>query len=81
MYIATDVSSTMSWIVNMLVSGVRSCYQWMASIEFAGTNLLIVLVTITILGAFVPVLLSIPNNAGVRTEKYITRQEKGKKHK
>lgn len=79
MYIATDISNTMQWIVNMFITGFTNVFNWLASFEFAGTNLLMVIITITILGAFIPVLLSIPNSGMKTAERYQTRMEKKKK--
>lgn len=60
-FLGVDISSTISWVVNMFIQGFTTMFNILSSFEFAGTNLLSVIVTITILTAFLPVLLTIPN--------------------
>lgn len=77
--ILTDITSSMTWIVNMFITGFTNVFNWLASFEFAGTNLLKVICTITILGAFLPVLLTIPQNVGAKAERVRAKKERQKK--
>lgn len=77
--ILTDITSSMTWIVNMFITGFTNVFNWLSSFEFAGTNMLKVICTITILGAFLPVLLTIPQNMGARAEKIISKEERAKR--
>lgn len=76
-YILVDMTSTMSWIVNMFITGFQDMFGILSSFEFAGTNLLSVLITITILGALIPVLLTLPNTkSAYRKGKESSRDDK-----
>lgn len=79
MKIMTDISGPMQWIVNMFITGFTNVFNWLASFEFAGTNMLKVICTITILGAFLPVLLTIPQNVGAKAERIRSKKERQKK--
>ena len=53
-----DVTDSVSFIINWLISEILYIWNTMQNIEFLGTNLLVFTVTITILGAMMPVLIT-----------------------
>lgn len=66
--ILSNIDSFMNTFLSMLWTGITTVWNTMQNIEFGGTNYLAVMVTITILGVAIPILLSLAQNS-VRVEK------------
>lgn len=59
-----DITDFMAWFVSQVVSIFTKMFNILDNITFAGTSLLKVMLTISILSALLPVLLTIVNNPG-----------------
>lgn len=55
-----DISNFMSWFIGQVVSIFTRLFAILQSIQFLGTNMLELIIAITILGALLPVILTIP---------------------
>lgn len=64
-----DISTFMTWFLNQVINIFTYTYNTLNSITFMGTSLLKVILTITILGAMLPVLLTVVQTQGVKAEK------------
>lgn len=71
-----DISSFMTWFLTQVVNIFSYTYTTLNNITFMGTSLLKVILTITILGAMLPVLLTITQTQGVKAEKRAYNQAK-----
>ena len=61
-----DISNFMTWFINQVVSMFTNLFGILEDIEFLGTNLLQVLVTILIIGTILPILLTLGySNGGI----------------
>lgn len=72
-----DITNFMTWFIDQVVSLFTSIFDLLASISFMGTNLLMVIVTITILVPLLNVVLTISKNNSVTS----SRREKVKDSK
>jgi hypothetical protein len=81
MLILYDISIFMIKFLNEVVRIFKFTFDTLQSIEFMGTNLLQVLLTIYILGAILPVFLTIINNQGVKAEKRAYKNAREEKRK
>lgn len=64
-----DITNFMTWFIQQVVKIFTFVYSTLAGITFMGTNLLQVILTITILGAILPVFLTIVNTQTINTER------------
>lgn len=74
-----DISNFMSWFVSQVVRIFTWCFNTLDSIQFGGTTLLRVLVTIVILVPLLSVFLTLGKNGGIpvaRSEKVRSKSEK-----
>lgn len=71
-----DITNFMTWFLNQVVNIFTYVFTTLNNITFMGTSLLKVILTITILGAMLPVLLTITQTQGVKAEKRAYRQAK-----
>lgn len=69
-----DITYFMSWFLQQVLRIFTFSYDTLNSITFMGTSLLKVILTITILGAMLPVLLTISQTQGVKAEKRAYRK-------
>lgn len=60
-----DITVFVTWFIDQVAKIFSWFFSMLASIEFCGTNLLVVLTTITILGALLPVILTLSQNVSV----------------
>lgn len=59
-----DISNFMTWFINQVVSIFTELFRILQNIQFLGTNLLQVIVTIIIISSILPILLTIGNSNG-----------------
>ena len=59
-----DITNFMQWFIQQVVSMFQQLFGILEDIEFMGTNLLQVIVTIIIIGAIIPILLTIGTSVG-----------------
>lgn len=78
MLICYDISTFMTWFLSQVLSIFTFVFSTLNSIEFMGTSLLKVLLTITIIGALLPVLLTVVNTQGIKAER--RSRERSKKN-
>lgn len=71
-----DISTFMTWFLNQVVRIFTFTFTTLDSITFMGTSLLKVILTITILGALLPVLLTVVQTQGVKAEKRAYRNSR-----
>lgn len=71
MTIGTDITVFMEDFVDIVITIFSSCFQILDNITFAGTSLLRVSIGIMILGAVLPVLLTIAKSIGSGTARNI----------
>lgn len=64
-----DISNFMTWFLSQVINIFTYTFNTLNSITFMGTSLLKVILTITILGALLPVLLTISQTQGVNAER------------
>ena len=76
-----DISNFMTWFINQVVSIFTWMFNILNSIEFWGTSLLKLIVTITIISAMIPVLLTIGQTGASITEYNVKVKEKNKKER
>ena len=57
-----DITNFMTWFLNQVVSIFTQVFNIMEDIEFMGTNLLQVCITIIIIGTIIPILITIGNS-------------------
>ncbi len=57
-----DITNFMQWFINQVVSIFSQLFNILEDIEFMGTNLLQVCVTIVIIGTIIPILITIGNS-------------------
>lgn len=84
MIILHDISNFMTWFVSQVVNIFSFCYSTLASLEFGGTNLLNVLLTIFVLSTLIPILITIVENKGtlsINESKSRIRKEKSRNDK
>jgi len=60
-----DISNFMSWWINQVGRIFTYTFNTLNSIEFAGTSLLKITISITILSALIPVILTIANSKSI----------------
>lgn len=74
-----DISGFMSWFINQVITIFTKSFNILDSIQFAGTSLLKVIITIAILVPLVGVVLTISKNVSVigqRSERIKERNNK-----
>lgn len=59
-----DITNTIDRIIDLIVDIMRWVWLKLQSVEFWGTNLLMVTITITIIMTIIPIIFTIVNNAG-----------------
>lgn len=59
-----DITNFMQWFIQQVVTMFQQLFGILEDIEFMNTNLLQVIVTIIIIGAIIPVLLTIGSSVG-----------------
>lgn len=59
-----DITNTLDNIIDLIVDIMRWGWLKLESVEFWGTNLLMVTITITIIMTIIPIIFTIVNNAG-----------------
>lgn len=79
-----DITYFISWFVNQVINIFSKSFQIMDSIKFAGTSLLKVIITITILVPLLGVVLTISQNfsvtgTGLRSERIKEKNDKKEK--
>ena len=77
-----DISAFMSWFINQVISIFSKCYTILDSIQFGGTSLLKVIITIVILVPLLSVILTISQSVSVigqKSERIREKREKAKK--
>lgn len=52
----------MNDIINLIINGISQCWTILENFEFLGTNMLTFSITILIIGAMLPILLTLVNN-------------------
>lgn len=62
-----DITNFMSWFINQVVNMFTWFFGILDSITFAGTSLLKVCITVSILGILIPVLLTIAQNFSIKS--------------
>lgn len=76
-----DISNFMTWFIDCCISIFGSFFTTLESIQFLGTNLLQVSITIILLGTLLPVLLTIANSQGLgRVERSISERSRKKEN-
>lgn len=53
----------MNEVIDLIVTGITRCYQILANFEILGTNMLTFLITLTIIGAMLPIILTIAQSS------------------
>ena len=76
-----DITDFMTWFLAQVVTIFTYTFNVLNSITFMGTSLLKVILTITILGAILPVLLTITQTQGVKAEKRAYRESRKESRK
>lgn len=71
-----DITNFITWFINQVISIFTKCFNIMDSIQFAGTSLLKVIVTIAILVPLIGVVLTISQNVSVISQKSERIKEK-----
>lgn len=64
-----DISYFMTWFVSQFISMISHIFTILDSIKFAGTSLLQFCITIVIISALIPVILTIGKTSGVIAER------------
>lgn len=68
----------MSEIIEMIISGISQCWLILENFQFLGTNMLTFLITLLIISAMLPVLLTLLKNVGNNTGSVIEERRKAK---
>ena len=77
-----DISGFMSWFVNQVITIFTKCFNIMDNLQFGGTSLLKVMITIAILVPLLSVILTISQSVSVigqKSERIREKREKAKK--
>ena len=77
-----DISGFMSWFVNQVITIFTKCFNIMDNIQFGGTSLLKVMITIAILVPLLSVILTISQSVSVigqKSERIREKRERAKK--
>lgn len=77
-----DISNFMSWFISQVLSIFTKCYTILDNIQFAGTSLLKVIVTILILVPLLGVILTLSQSVSVvgqKSERIREKRERNKK--
>lgn len=77
-----DISSFMSWFVNQVITIFTKCFNIMDNLQFGGTSLLKVIITIVILVPLLSVILTISQSVSVigqKSERIREKRERTKK--
>lgn len=69
-----DITNSISNIIDMMVTGILNTWNTMQNITFFGTNLLTFIVTITILNAMIPLLITVTQIHNTKVGKEIRRK-------
>ena len=77
-----DISGFMSWFVNQVITIFTKCFNIMDNLQFGGTSLLKVMITIAILVPLLSVILTISQSVSVigqKSERIREKRERAKK--
>lgn len=67
--ILTNITPFMTWWVNIVINTLTKLFNMLDSFEFMGTTLLEVTISIVIISAMLPILLTIANTTRISVEK------------
>lgn len=76
-----DITVFMTWFLQQVLRIFTYTFNTLDSITFMGTSLLKVILTITVLGALLPVLLTVVQTQGVKAEKRAYRNSRNEAKK
>lgn len=71
-----DITNFMTWFINQVVNIFTFAYSTLNDITFMGTSLLKVILTIGILGALLPVILTLVQRQSIGAEQRSYRERK-----
>lgn len=74
--ILANITPFMTWWVNLVVNTFTRLFNILDSFEFAGTTLLEVIISIVIISAMLPILLTIANTITVQSNKAQARRDR-----
>lgn len=64
----------MSDIIDLIINGISECWNILENFEFLGTNMLTFTITLLIIGAMLPILLTLLKNSSVNVGKSISER-------
>lgn len=75
-----DISSGIEQVIDMILEGLKFCFDFLDSITFYGISLLDFFITLFILGCVLPLVLTLLRSRSVGSERSRTTDEKGSGH-
>ena len=72
-----DITNFMTWFLDQVISIFKFVFNTMDSITFMGTSLLKVVLTIVIISALIPILLTIGKSSRITAERADKVRDKG----
>lgn len=64
----------MSDIIDLIISGISECWSILEDFEFLGTNMLTFTITLLIIGAMLPILLTLLKNSSTNVGRSISER-------
>lgn len=64
----------MSDIIDLIISGISRCWSILENFEFLGTNMLTFTITLLIIGAMLPILLTLLKNSSTNVGRSISER-------